>query len=359
MNGRFIPFLFMVIVLAACKKEKDGQPSPPVPVVAPEIVSYKFKGQSPVINLSATERKIEARFPATLLSGNGLIAEYQLTTGANVTVDGLLQSSGITTNNFDRELSYQVKNTAGTINTWKVLATNNSYSYDWELGCFVSKEKSNDRPYEWYYDQGITGIYSSVNCGPSSVTAAIKWADQSFSHPPEYARNFYGTSGGWWFTNDIMAYLNQHSIPQAALALGTTPALTWDKIIRQVDQGRVVILCLDMHLVRSAASENHGRVNKFYSTTPSWGHFVVVKGYREVDNMKYYEIYDPFTFGKRNSDDNTLKGRGRFYRYDDIYMATSHWWNFAITVNPKGVVIDPGTFRMALDPATIPNAKGR
>ena len=147
-----------------------------------------------------------------------------------------------------------------------------------------------------------------------------------------------------------------NNIPLAVLPLGTSAQSTWEKITHQLDLNRVVILCLDANYI-SGGPNAAGRLDKFYSTTPGFGHFIVVKGYAEVDNNKLYEVYDPYSFGKQNAD-GTLMGRGRYYRFTDIFNATRVWWNFAMAINPKGQPIDPGTLRTAVDPATIPNAYG-
>jgi hypothetical protein len=80
------------------------------------------------------------------------------------------------------------------------------------LGMESTKEVSNEVKYEWYIDQGNTGQFSGVNCGPTSVTMAIKWADESFTGTPETARAMYHPSGGWWYTDNIIGYLNYCSV---------------------------------------------------------------------------------------------------------------------------------------------------
>jgi len=90
-----------------------------------------------------------------------------------------------------------------------------------------------------------------------------------------------------------------------------------------------------MYCIRYESFGEH-RINKFYQTNSSgWGHFIVVKGYKQVDEIFYFEIYDPFSLGQMYKD-NTLKGKNRYYRSDDIYTATSIWWNYAIVVSEKG-----------------------
>jgi len=353
----FKSFLFLLIIFSfvSCQKKDVEHVENST---AAEILSYRIAGHTPQVNISSGSEIINVKFPETVLTGDNLVAEFTLSPGAKALVNNVPQSSGITANNFDRVLDYRVvSGTGSTEKTWSVKATNNDYSYDWGLGHFVKDQKSNNRAYEWYFDQGSTGVYSSVNCGPCATTASIKWADPSFNKLPEYARNFYGINGGWWFTTDINNYLNDNNIPKATISLSNNAEGTWEKIIKQLDQDRIVILCLDMHFVPSSLNSQY-RVNKFYGTSPGWGHFLVAKGYKEVDKKRYFETYDSFSNGVTNTD-GTLKGKNRFYDYTHIFNATFNWWNYAIIIAPKGSQIDPGTLRTAINPSLIPAAWGR
>ena len=86
---------------------------------------------------------------------------------------------------------------------------------DWVI---LSITIGNDKSYNWYIDQSTSGNFASVNCGPASVTMAIKWADPAFTKTALDARMTYEVSGGWWFTNDIDAYLNDNNITMPLLA---------------------------------------------------------------------------------------------------------------------------------------------
>jgi hypothetical protein len=50
------------------------------------------------------------------------------------------------------------------------------------LGKNVSYKHSNNVNYDWYYDQYNTSLdYYNVDCGPTSVTMAAKWANENFN----------------------------------------------------------------------------------------------------------------------------------------------------------------------------------
>ncbi len=201
----------------------------------------------------------------------------------------------------------------------------------WGLGRYLEASLSNNVDYEWYMDQMNTGTYSNVNCGPATVTMAIKWVDEAFEKTPEDARNTYRPGGGWWYTDDIINYLNSYSISNITLSMNES-----DLLIDELEKNNIIILCLDMYYI-SDQVKDEWRINRFYVVDDKeWGHFIVIKGYKKVDNQILYEVYDPYSFGATYND-QTLKGRNRYYKRDEIDDATENWWNFAIIVSKSPV----------------------
>jgi hypothetical protein len=194
------------------------------------------------------------------------------------------------------------------------------------LGKALGSEVSNNVDYGWYLDQANTGEHSLLNCGPTSVTMAIKWFDESFAKSPEDARNAYRPGGGWWYTNDIIGYLNDHSVSNRTIMLDQ-----FSNVKAEIDNGNIVILCLDMFYVSFSKYPEH-HLNKFYETNSAgWGHFIVVKGYKEVDGMILYEAYDSNSLD-RSYPRGGLKGKDRYYSSTDLDAATNIWWDYAIVV---------------------------
>lgn len=197
------------------------------------------------------------------------------------------------------------------------------------LGINLNDSHSNNVDYDWYYDQMNTGSFSLINCGPAAVTMSIKWTDRDFEKTPEDARKTYQMGGGWWYTNDVINYLNLHAVNHFEINL---PHI--DSIKRQIDLGNIIILCVDMYYVRSELN-SQWHVDKFYSASETgWGHFIVIKGYQEVDNKLFYEAYDPYSFGKSYSD-HILKGENRYYRSEDLNQAALNWWKYAIVISKR------------------------
>lgn len=114
----------------------------------------------------------------------------------------------------------------------------------WGLGLNLQSSASNNRNYEWYYDQLNTGTFANSNCGPTSVTMAIKWFNPSFALSPVDARKYYRPNGAGWFTSDIINYLNDKGVYNKTITLDNT-----DRLREQIDLGNIAILCLDMYYI--------------------------------------------------------------------------------------------------------------
>ncbi|MCP4346012.1 MAG: hypothetical protein GY795_10865 [Desulfobacterales bacterium] len=196
---------------------------------------------------------------------------------------------------------------------------------DWGLGNTEQEYYHNDRNYDWYIDQADTGTHSNDNCGPSSVTMAAKWYDKTFDKTTEDARAMYRPEGGWWYTTDIINYLNHYSIQNKTSLFENS-----EQLAEIIKQGCIIILCLDTSYIRQNYSSEE-RVDRFYFY--SGGHFLIVKGSRKIDNELFFEVYDPNNWHK-TYDDDTEKGENRHYRAEDIYQAVSEWWNYFIAVYP-------------------------
>jgi len=342
-------FIFLLAFVVGCKKN-DLHLSDDA-----DIKSFSIEGQQSNSNLVTSKQYIYVQVPQSVGSGQNLVANFTIADGAQATVNNNTQVSGTTQNNFSSDVKYIVTAANHTEKTWTVTVSNSDHTYYWGLGHFITTSVASDRNYEWYYDQGNTGTYSGINCGPTSATMAVKWADQSFSHTPEEARNKYLENGGWWSTYDVDSYLTDYSIPHAIIPLGSSAVTTRDILKEQLDSGRIAVACIDMNYVRSSANDSY-RTDKFYKTTPQWGHFFVIKGYQQVDDEFYFQIYDPYSFGLGN-DDGTLKGRNRFYRFDDVFSATDNWWKYVYIVGQKGQPLDVNTLRKAADPAKIQHVR--
>lgn len=193
-----------------------------------------------------------------------------------------------------------------------------------ELGENQSEYVSNNKPYEWYIDQGNTGKYSNNNCGPSSVTMALKWIDENFNMSAEDARNTYLNDGDWWSTDDITNYLDLYG------GKYTIESVSDSLLKSELRKGNIAILCIDSSLI-SYNSNKEQRVGRFYEY--GGGHFIVVKGFQVDDGKTYFEVYDPNTWNESYSDGQP-KGKDRYYLSEELIKASQNWWNNSIIIQP-------------------------
>lgn len=344
----FLIALILIVLTWSCKKDNSGSEA--------VILSYSVQSQKGNPKIDAGKKSVTVTFPENTLQAANLTANFTLSAGATATVGTVPQISGKTPNNYNIPFTFKVKSEDLTRTVeWKISGTNNAITLGWGLGGFETNSTANDKTYEWYLDQFTSGQYKSINCGPTSTTMAAKWSNPSFSKTVLDARAMYRPEGGWWYTTDVDNYLSVNAIPHFIQGLAGNADGTWNLIMQDLDAGKIVILCLDMYYVRSETDPDY-RIDKFYNaSTTGWGHFIVIKGYRQVDSEGYYEVFDPFTNNVKYSD-GTLKGKNRFYRKGDIFNATYNWWNYAIVVDEKGA---KDSQIKGLDPASVPAARGR
>jgi hypothetical protein len=340
---RLAVFFIFLMMLLSCRKNDET-----------DILSYQLAGQQSDIEIDGVKREITVTFPESTTAANQIAATYTLSEGAIAYVSNLMQVSGQSRNNFELPFSYLVKAEDGKSSAeWDIVASNNSVTLPWGLGGFQTQSKFNNKTYSWYIDQKNTGIYANVNCGPTATTIAAKWSDPAFSKTPEDARAAYRPTGGWWYTSDIHNWLLNNNIPHRYINLSVNASSTESILKEKLDSGKIIILCVDMDKVRSGPTDDR-RIDKFYNTTPGWGHFILVKGYRKVSGEFFYEIYDPNSWGSKYTT-GELKGIDRYYRTQDIYYASSTWWNYGIVIYEKGTK----SVSTTIDISAIPDMWGR
>lgn len=342
--AKIIPGILLALLLTSCKNDEA------------EFISYRIADSEAEVQVDLSADQILLKFPEEVTEAGTLVAEFEVSEGARVEVNGSTQKGGQTKNNFELPFTYGVESENGEVyREWEVQSSNNDYALNWGMGGFISSEVSNGRNYPWYLDQGNSGNHSLINCGPTATTMAALWFDGDFPHSPEDARAAYRPDGGWWYTSDIGAYLEDNKIPHYFTALGTSPLLSKNILRGILDQGDIAIVCLDMYYISKEKRNTH-HVGKFYHTSgKDWGHFIVARGYKTVDGITYLETNDPYSLGQHYSDDS-FKGESRYYNMAEILGSARNWWNYLIVISS-----DPskGAPASALDPAGIPHARGR
>lgn len=275
---------------------------------------------------------ITVTVPSDVKNGDDLTPVFTLNEGAHVSINRKVIESGKEQLDFNGPVLMTVSNADySQKQRWRINVTNNDYTAKYGLGNFLTYWWSNagSDPAAFYFQQQHTGTYENDNCGPACAVMACKWLDPSFTGTVESARNYAITSsvdgGTWWYPRDIMNYI-WDSVP--------TNSYWWDftgasyqgyvnTIINHLENGEIAISCLNMGNVREQLDSKKGyRADCYYSGT--LGHFLLIKGYRVVDGVVWFEVNDPWGMDLKY-EDGTPYGASRFYRA--LEVATSIDWN--------------------------------
>ncbi len=357
----FFLSVFFLLMISSCSKDEDVIKQEKE-IISPSdeeedeikeaVASFDYRDELDRYVLTNTSKGSKLTYRWKILTDNNPVSIY-LTSNLNESYGFILPD--ISDSAFI-DIRLTVKNGKGADSVTKcVPLPPMTWNRKSKLGKSLEAEIGNDVDYDWYINQSHTGQYSSVNCGPACVTMAAKWINKNFSKTTEDARNTYCSTGGWWYTSDIINYLNLHGIGNYTISLSNATDLK-----EQIDIGNIVILCLDIFYVRLAFYTNLP-VDKFYPTSGAGaGHFIVVKGYKIVDGRIIFEVYDPWSLNYAYSDGKSM-GINRLYREEDIMKATDIWWKYAIVVqNPQAANRKrTNTRAVIVDPNRIVHQKGR
>ena len=207
----------LLLVISSC--QKDNEPDAPSTLLAFAVESETKTAVIDELNNTITVhigdlmdwQSLEVTFSA---ENNGLLM-YQ----------GQALASGSSTLEFTKPVELILHSSGGDYqDTWKVEV--NSLVSDYGLGRVLQKAETADKGHPFYFDQGESGPFSLINCGPTVTTMAIKWGDNTFAGTPQQARAAIRPSGGWWFTGDIANYLHAHGVSFAYADLATSISAT-------------------------------------------------------------------------------------------------------------------------------------
>jgi hypothetical protein len=328
--------LVCLILLSTCKK--DSPPSQPVQQVTQKgydleqgLVNFSIKGELEGAVIDTIENIVTVVVPDSM-NMHGLNATINLAAGVSARLNNTAAGGSFT---FDFTQPVNLSLSSPTDQKPLVLKIHIETETEYiGLSGSITSQKSLDKTYDFYFDQFDGSTWASINCGPTVTTMAIKWADSTFTKTPADARALILPQGGWWYTGNVQDYLSINGINSAVDTLKNIDSL----VKTNIDHNNLVIFCLDMYSVpRNMIDYQH--TQKFYETNaPGWGHFLLVKGYKQLGTDFYLEIYDPYSQGEfyPGFDYGQLKGLDRYYLGDDIKLAAGIWWPYVITVAPKG-----------------------
>lgn len=237
---------------------------------------------------------------------------------------------------------------------YRLQITETQIDSSWGMGNIVTKSISNQRDYNWYIDQRNTGTYNFENCGPSATVMALKWADSDYTRTAEHARSEIRANGGWWYTYDIQNYLKYNNISTRTLYGNNTK----DLYIDLIDNNNILILCIDTYYLKYNPNREE-RWGKFFESDKGSGHFIIINGYKIVNDTLYLESYDPWSWGQRYID-GSYKGQSRYYKFDSVMEAMDVWWDYMIVIDEHELPDSRSIIEeQIVDPNTIEHNYGR
>lgn len=191
------------------------------------------------------------------------------------------------------------------------------------LGKVETQRVSNDRDYEWYIDQLDTGDNYKNNGGLTVALMAAQWASKDKKFTVEDARRLYYPGGDKWDIYTVEGYLNSNKI-----STETIEDLTVISLRNIIEDGNIVVLNVDCKKLPFNSNDNNV-VNRFDNTLKE--NFIIVKGYRVVDEKLYFEVYDPYSLGRKYKN-GMIKGKDRYYSSEALIGAYN-------ALETKGIVV--------------------
>jgi hypothetical protein len=99
--------------------------------------------------------------------------------------------------------------------------------------------------------------------------------------------------------------------------------------------------------------------HRYYTlSNPVSSQFLIVKGYKKVDDVLYFECYDPKSSLEQYKDNMEIKGFNRYYRSEDVWEAARAYggWQYAVVVGKKYTLVT-GMLN-EVEPYHLPEVKG-
>jgi hypothetical protein len=334
---RLLILLVSLSVVFSCKKDSQQQiqQQSQLPSLETGLISFNIQGQLFPTAIDTDKNIISVVVPHTINLQN-LTVNFSLANQVNASIKNTAINSGSVIDL--SKISYLTVTSADKKRSTTYQLNIETDLYYYGLRGNLISENSLNKNYNFYYDQFDGSEWASINCGPTVSTMAIKWADSTFTKTPVDARAMYNPQGGWWSTRNVNDYVSHSGIDVEQDTLSNLDSLV--KV--NIDKNHTLILCLDMYYV-SYNNLASAHVNKFYITSaPAWGHFLLVKGYKQTTSTFYLEVYDPYSNGMEYYPSiipHELRGQDRYYTSTDIKTATDLWNPYAFVIAPKGLLV--------------------
>ncbi len=176
------------------------------------------------------------------------------------------------------------------------------------LGEKVLFSKQNDIDINWYRgNDNLEDEYYS-NGAHHTILMILDWLysnSQAFKHRPIY---MFGE-------NDI---LTDESVKDAIsvyseYSIYKPENVTEELIAHNLNKGYVLILKINPEDITHETNMKSHKGIYYYGKE----HYIIIKGFAQIDNSLYFTIYDPFSLYEQY-EDGTYKGKNRFFKAKDI-----------------------------------------
>jgi spore coat protein CotH len=111
-------FLFVLVFISGCKKDEETAPAPPVSLYYFSFLKEHNPGLPNDLKLTAYGNRLVGTVPPQV-DIRQMVASFTFT-GLSVSVDGKVQNSGVTVNDFSQVLTYRVTNQDGDTEEYEV-----------------------------------------------------------------------------------------------------------------------------------------------------------------------------------------------------------------------------------------------
>lgn len=179
------------------------------------------------------------------------------------------------------------------------------------------------------------------NCGPISALMLEKYSKPelkiiNLKNRIDKARhivsgkNNEASSNRWWRMDDVKKYLEKSNVKFTARKIPRTLSYKDNEryMTSVLDQGHVLLINVNMNDIPRGS-----KVNKPYLTFPllgkAWGHYLVIVGYKKMNNKVFFDIHDSYS----------IKGKNRLFNGYNIVKAIKHYNHEVISVK-KGYNLD-------------------
>jgi len=315
-------FLSLFVSLPSCSKDDE----PNIFSSNSDIISFDIEGVETTVKILSNRKAILVAVPPQS-SLSELIAVFELSSGAEAHLGGIMQYSGKSKNDFSKMLTYVVTAQDGKKSFWSIYVKDYVHEdlSSIGLGTFLGKKKSLDADYEWYI------VQTNFSCGPSCVTMVSRWSDSTYTKSgyevqSEIRPDGSGINGT--SPEELFQYLQKQNIPVTTIIADNS------KLQESLESGSIAIVALDMNRIRYLSNVAF-RTDRFYATYVGWWHYIVIKGFIEVDEELFFEVYDSASRNDR-FEDGSYKGKNRYYRGEDLNKArAAYWWGMQAMIISK------------------------